>query len=201
MLKKLIPAVVVVLALALTGAASASASTVFCKSAQSPCAAGNSYPAGTTFSAFTRAGSNITVKSPITNLTCPEGKWGGTVTSTGVQISSLTISTCGNSFGTCKIEARNLPWTSTLSAGLAGDGTLTISSATLKFTCTQPGVLPCEVQATNIPLAFHGGAPAYFTINQKFTPVAGSQCISGDYKQIEGQFTVTSPAPAWVETQ
>ncbi len=178
------------------GASSASASTVFCKTNVSPCSAENTYAAGTALTAKPKT--EIKVSSPVyPTMGCAAGaKMNGTITSTGVQFKEFGMF-CASAFETCVVEGRNLPWTSTLAAGSGGDGTLTIASARLNFSCSSH--LPCEVEATNVPLKVVGGATGSLEINSTFTKAAF--CASGDKKTLVGAYDITAPNPIYVETQ
>jgi len=180
------------------GASSASASTVFCNTNASPCPAGNTYAVGTAVTSKPK--NEIKVFSPVLpTMSCASGKLNGTITSTGVSFKEFPLG-CVSSWESCVVEGRNLPWSSTLTAGTAGNGTLTISSARLYFNCSKG--LPCEVEASNVPLSVVGGGaatPALLKINSTFTRVAG--CASSDQKRLEGSFEITAPKPIYVETQ
>jgi len=185
---------------AFTASASASASAVFCDTAASPCPSGHAYAPGTPLTSKVSLVYGMKITSPLLPLmTCGNGKADGTITSSGVQFTAFSLS-CSSSFDICNVEGRNLPWTSVLSAGTAGNGTLTISSARLNFACSQSP--PCEVEATGIPLGVTGTSTrvALLKIAATFAPVP-NKCSASDSKKLEGAFEITAPKPLYVETQ
>lgn len=188
-----------VLALSLVGASSASASTVFCKTNTSPCPAGQEYPVGTAFKAsldpVLQVYSNILPRSE-----CISGKLNGQITATGVSFTEFAANSCSSTFQTCSFSGKALPWSSTLSAGSGGDGTLTVSKAKFVTGCSVL-TTPCEFEASNVALGVKHVSGQKLWINSTFTAIPATGCRSDETKRLEGSFSITSPAPLYVQTQ
>jgi hypothetical protein len=192
---KWLPILGAVLALALVGASSASASTVLCKTQTSPCPAGQEYPVGTKVTSQVQGVLQIW-KSTVPRSECASGKLNGEVTSSGINFTEFALS-CGGSYQTCTYTGKAMPWSSVLSAGTGGNGALTVSSARFSHTCSKL-YLPGDYEATNFQLQVLGtsGEPARIQMNTTFKALCCSET-----QRLEGTFKITSPSPLYVENQ
>lgn len=202
--KTLVIAIIAALtAMALVGAASASATTL-CKANETPCSEKNEWEEE-------KEGKDIpvTVKASSAEVT-----FGGAVASkckksslTGLAIDTeqeadevplaftakvLTFSECS---GCGKVEAQGLSWEGgTLEAGEKGNGVLTLANPKILFEkCAEK---TCTASAKGIELDFVGGAPAQLKAVEESlaTGTCGNVTWTGTYK-------VEEPNPVWAVKQ
>lgn len=185
------------------GAASA---TELCKVNESPCPAGNMYPAGTEIHAQLEAGSTTLITAAFATVECSEATFAGKTNNTGgaaetvqIPIETWRIGTCNNNC-TVTVLANGVLELHTTGAAANGNAAPTLKSS--RFTVSCFGV-SCNFGAaaggTTIGVV-NGGNPA------KLTEVAGVPFVSGDasifvctlgagFANWEGGYEFTKPKP------
>jgi hypothetical protein len=185
-------------------AAPASASTVLCKTSESPCSA-QKYPAGTEISGGLKEGTQLKFVSGFTSIQCSQGTISaGSEAEAGsplpIGISKLALTKCTNNIngGSCSAGGYALPRTATLAATGSNSGTL--EGAGIEFTCEVLGG-PRTCRYTGEPMSFNGGAPASLVAtNSKVAIAPGSSTLCSSTGTVTAEYRVSSPASINVET-
>jgi hypothetical protein len=188
-------------AMALIGAGTASA-TKLCSENTSPCPAGNTYGKGTSIKAQLVAGTKSVMSSGFVTIECSESTMSGKTTSAGGgagvpvtgEITSVTWKSCKTSSGSsCTASSLGTPWPAEVS-GSGGSGTMTVSNAGGKFTCT----VTCEYSTKSASVSVTGGNPAIIKANSVgFSKIGGSFLCSSSASW-SGTYEVTTPKPVFV---
>ena len=191
-------------AMALVGVGTASA-TRLCAVNSSPCPAASTYGKGTAIKAQLVPGTTSVVSSGFVTVVCTESTMSGKTTSAGGgsgtpvtgSISSVTWKGCKTtSGGSCTASALNTPWSASVS-GSGGNGTMSISGAAGKFTCS----VTCEYEAKSASVSVSGGNPARIKAsNVGFSRIGGSFLCSSSASW-SAEYEVTSPKPAFVTSE
>jgi hypothetical protein len=191
-------------AMALIGAGTASA-TRLCAQNTTPCPAGSTYGKGTSIKAQLVPGTTSVVTSGFVTVVCTESTMSGKTTSAGGgsgtpvlgQISSVTWKGCKTTSGSsCTASALNTPWGVSVS-GSGGNGTMTVSGAAGKFTCS----VTCEYEAKTASVSASGGNPARIKAsNVSFSRIGGSFLCSSSASW-SAEYEVTSPKPLFVVSE
>lgn len=185
-------------------AAPASASTVLCKTSESPCSA-QKYPAGTEISGSLKEGTQLKFVSGFTSIQCSQGTISaGSEAEAGsplpIGISKLALTKCTNNIngGSCSAGGYALPRTATLAVTASNSGTL--EGAGIEFTCEVLGG-PRTCRYTGEPMSFNGGAPASLVANKSKVAIApGSSTLCSSTGTVTAEYRVNSPASINVET-
>ncbi len=198
------------------GEPTGSESPALCFIKESPCAAVNTYPAGTTI----RGGVNVAGSvlkgalgvEAICEATSFEGKVtenpGGEEQAKG-QITKFTLTNCNEG---CKVEAVQLPWSLHVSPAIGGNGTAYFSPGPsgekpgFKFVekcgalngCTFKGneTQPSNGTNNSLKLAFTGGAKPLLTMNQG--QMSSSFVCGANSGRWDSEYRFSEPAPLWV---
>ncbi|MGN6217697.1 MAG: hypothetical protein ACTHN7_12220 [Solirubrobacterales bacterium] len=186
------------LALSLSIAPSASASTVLCKTASSPCT-GGTYGKGTTVEASLKSGTKSLLEASFGNVECSESTIKGEVTNPGGEgaavsgtVTSLSLSTC-NSGNTVKVLK---PGSFRIEEPKEGNGTLKLEGF--------------ETEVIHLGVQCNFSGPASFTLKGgEMASTSGSAtvprtggsggafCAESAHWKVE--YTITAPAPLFVE--
>jgi hypothetical protein len=189
--------------MALVGAGTASA-TRLCSENKSPCPAGSIYKKGTSIKANLVPGTKSVMTSGFVTIECSSSTMNGKTTSDGGagvavkgEITSVTWKNCQTSGGSsCTASALGTPWPVEVS-GSGGNGTMTVSGAAGKFTCS----VTCEYEAKSASVSATGGNPAKIKAsNVSFSRIGGSFFCSSSASWTS-EYEVTSPKPLFVVSE
>jgi len=197
-------AAVAVLAVA---AAPASASTVLCKTAESPCEA-QKYPGGQAINSSIAEGTKFKFTSGFITVQCSSGTIDSRTRSEAgsplsVRLTGVTLSNCtANLGGTCTAGGYGVPRTTTLAATGSGNGSLNVGGAGIEFTCVVFGTpVTCRYAASaEGALSVSGGSPASLTATNLPVSLASGHGLCSKTATITASYRVTSPNPLYVAT-
>lgn len=172
--------------MAFVGASSASA-TVLCKSATSPCPAGEMYEPGTVIEGTS---TNAELTSNLANVDCKDSHTTAVTTTTGgaaetVQgtITSLTFNECSTTQTPplpCEVTVNNLPYHAEVHWTTGVNGQLTVESdgsGSPGASVVCAGVISCTFERALFTLPVAGGNPATISANKislERTPFGGT---------------------------
>lgn len=188
-------------ATAVMGVGMASA-TKLCPENKSPCPA--AYKKGTSIKAQLVAGTKSVMSSGFVTIECTESTMSGKTTSDGGagapvlgEITSVTWKNCKTSGGSsCTTSALGTPWPAVVN-GSGGSGTMTISGAAGKFTCS----VTCEYEAKSASVSATGGNPAKIKASSvSFSRIGGSFLCSSSASW-SAEYEVTAPKPLFVVSE
>jgi hypothetical protein len=204
--------VAALVAMALVGAGSASATTL-CEENANPCPEGKRYPGSTAIAVSLAAETEavVTTSGGLFNPTigCDESAGTDTLSAASGEplpgsLTPLAFDGClANTGGECEVDAENLPYKAALANTGAGNGSLTLSSGGSgePFLLAECEGLPtCDFGAPSIKFEWLGGEPAVLRANGVgLTGGGGFGCPPN--AKLFAAYLVTAPSKAWVEKE
>jgi hypothetical protein len=191
----------VLAAMALLGAGTASA-TKLCSENKSPCPAGSTIKTGAALSGKLVAGTKAVFVTSVLTVECSESTISGKTTNEGGgagvnvkgEITAVEWKSCvSGSGGACTTTALGLPWLTEVS-GTGGSGTMTVSNALGKFSCSG---ITCEYEAKTASTSVTGGNPAIVKANKvSFAKKSGFFCPAT--ATWSSEYEITTPKPLFV---
>lgn len=188
-------------------AAPASASTVLCKKAASPCETTQKYPAGTTVGGSLSSGTKSTTVSSLATVSCSgstlSGKTGAEAGSPiEAELTTLTFSGCTSAQASeCSASSFGLPVGATIVDSGSGNGTLNLYGVNYEFTCRVLGIVTtCRYSAPTAVLTLTGGAPGTLTANKvSLKKISGSGSVCSESISWSATYDAT-PSPLFATT-
>jgi hypothetical protein len=166
------------------------------------CAPEDRYPANTALKA---SSSSLTIENNLSDVTCSGSTIEGQTTAAsgaplGASISSWALSGCKSGAASCTTtKTRNLPYTASIEASGAGNGTIAVEdSVGIGWRLACGTAIDCEFLVNALDLEAGGGSPATLKTTDTALSRTGIHCPSTATLKAGSSHEVSTPKPLFV---